>query len=388
MFLFNKFRNGRQENLSGNSLPSVKWKTFLNSNPVFGAESTVVFDKEFNLYFGSHSGNFYSLNKDGEIRWVFTTKTKIYSSPLIVENKVYFVGGDGFVYCLDTEGNIIWLKDITKLPKENKLSKKLNFLLHFPFTYDLKKKKNIVYKSWCSPNHTKGKIFVMGYGVGLYCINLDGTVLWKFDLGFPRYQLSGVAIDENDFIYCSSRRGYAYKFDLSGKLIWKFLIKSFWEPWGNPVVCHLNQNVFFFFSKGEEKGMICCKDYSGNTKWTISMGAIRGSCSVSNDGNFIYCCDFNGFIYKISTQSGQILKNKKINSAQRGLWITPTLDLEGNILLSTKDGPETGRLIKLNENLEIIWEFSNNKILSVPVINENREIFIGSWDGFYYLLKN
>jgi outer membrane protein assembly factor BamB len=92
MFLFDRTRNSRQIYCTGNDIISVNWRTFLNTNPVFGAESTAAIDDNDNIYFGSHSGNFYSLNRYGNIRWVFTTKKKIYSSPVIIGDAVLFAG--------------------------------------------------------------------------------------------------------------------------------------------------------------------------------------------------------------------------------------------------------------------------------------------------------
>jgi len=387
MFLFNKYRNAQQNFESGNKVYSVKWKTFLNTNPLFGAESTAVFDAENNLYFGSHSGNFYSLDKTGKIRWVFTTKTKIYSSPLIIEDSVIFSGGDGYLYSLDLNGNLNWAYDITERKKKNKLSKLITLLTHLPFTYSLNRKRNITYLSWSSPNTTNKKIFITGFGTGLFCFDLNGTVLWKYDLGFPRYQLSGITIDDLNRIYCSSRRGYSYSLSESGQLIWKKKIKLFAEPWGNPVVCQKKEQVFFFFSKHERYGFIHALNFNGETNWMIKLGAIRGSCAVSKCSNFIYCCDLNGYIYKINANTGKIDNKKRLVYVNRGLWTTPTLDANGDILLSTKDSNTKGRIIKLNKDLDVIWEFHTGKALSVPVISQNSDIFFGSWDGYYYAIK-
>jgi len=387
MFLFNKYRNSRQEFSTGSLEPQIKWKRFLNTNPAYGAESTAVMDTEGNLYFGSHSGNFYSLDHNGNNRWTFTTKEKIYSSPLLLEDKVYFAGGDGYFYCLNLEGELQWFKDLSQQKGRWKNSRRLSLITHFPFTYDLQKRRNIIYRSWSSPNYTQGKIYITAYGIGLHCFSPEGKLLWDFDLGFPRYQLSGVAIDENDQIYCASRRGYAFSFSHDGLLNWKRKIKLFWEPWGNPVVCTINKTAFYFFAKGEKKGLLCALDYRGNIKWIKPTGAIRGSCAISRDGAYIYHCDLQGFIHKLNALDGTTLVEKKLTNTSRGLWITPTLDKEGNILLSTKDGKFKGRLIKLSPDLEIIWQFYNNKILSVPIINERGDIFLGSWDGCYYSLK-
>ena len=65
MFLFDKFRSSRQKYSTGNKC-ELRWKTFLPANPPFCAESTAIVDSDGNFYFGSHSGVFYSLNKNGE----------------------------------------------------------------------------------------------------------------------------------------------------------------------------------------------------------------------------------------------------------------------------------------------------------------------------------
>jgi outer membrane protein assembly factor BamB len=387
MFLFDKSRNGRQNNTVFIHTPQVKWKTNLRTNPDYGAESTAVSDSKGNLYFGSHSGNFYSLAKEGNIRWTFSTTTKIYSSPILVDNRIIFAGGDGYLYCLDLSGNLVWMKDLS-IPSDNMFKKKtLNKWLHLPFTYDFHKKRNIDYKCWSSPNWSNGKIYITAYGKGLYCLDIKGNVIWSQDLGFPRYQLSGVAIDQYGNVYCSSRAGKIYCFAESGKLLWEKLIKRNWENWGNPTLCDIKKQVYFFFSKKEKSGLVICTNLNGKILWEKKIESIRGSCCISSDGNEIFCCDLNGFIYRINSNDGSTILKKQITKAQRGLWITPSLDKNENILLSTKDSNTSGRVILMDKNFDFIWEFNCNKVLSIPIINESKELLFGCWDGFYYCLQ-
>ena len=386
MYLFDKSRHGRQNFKISTNKPKLKWKRDLRTNPTYGAESTAVIDDLGNLYFGSHSGNFYSLSKIGEIRWTFSTSTKIYSSPVLIEKLVFFAGGDGILYCLDLEGNLVWKRDLTK-PSEKMFKKKtINKWIHFPFTYDFHKKRNINYKCWSSPNYFEENIYITAYGKGLYCINLRGEVIWSFDLGFPRFQLSGVAIDQEGNVYCSSRSGCIYSFKKNGILNWKILIKKNWENWGNPVFCDIKKFAYFFFSKKEKEGLLVCVDPAGQILWKLELGSIRGSCAISKDGESIFCCDLDGYIYRVSSKNGEIEVKKKITEAQRGLWITPTIDLNSNILLATKDSNTTGRVILMNPDFEFIWEFNTNKVLSIPIISQEGDLFFGSWDGYYYCL--
>ena len=91
MFLYNKERNGRIPNeVAYSKAPELVWKIQFKQYPIRCAESTPVSDADHNIYFGSHDGSFYCLNPDGEIKWQFVTESKIYSSPLIFNNHVYF----------------------------------------------------------------------------------------------------------------------------------------------------------------------------------------------------------------------------------------------------------------------------------------------------------
>ena len=113
MFLFDKHRTSRQPYASGGRIGGIRWKTFLNTYPAYCAESTAALDRDGNFYFGSHSGNFYSLSPEGEIRWTFSTELKIYGSPVVVGDRVFFAGGDGNLYALSIhDGSVVWVKNL------------------------------------------------------------------------------------------------------------------------------------------------------------------------------------------------------------------------------------------------------------------------------------
>ena len=389
MFLFDKYRSGLQSNTTGNKIISVRWKTFLNSNPTFAAESTATTDSEGNFYFGTHSGNFYSLDKFGNIRWSFYTTKKIYSSPVLIKNNVCFMGGDGVCYSLNKiDGKVIWKYDLKKGFWDNNKQRVYNSVLYLPYTFNLKRKLNMDTKSWSSPLRINDLIFVTGYGKGLYAINSNGDVVWSYDLGFPRYQLTGLVADENNNLYCISRSCFATALDLKGNVLWKTKLKMNWHPWGNPSFNINNRNIYFVLSKGEKNGCIIALNNLGKKLWETKLqGAIHGSVTIDKKGGFLYCADFEGYIYKIDAKTGNIVSLKKISTATRALWTTPTIDIENYVYISTKDSFSKGRVIKLDQNLNIIWEFHSNKTLSVPLILENGDVCFGSWDGYYYCLQ-
>lgn len=387
MFLFDQSNNGRQNYNTGNSY-RLLWKTFLNTNPVFGAESSPVFDPNGNLYFGSHSGNFYSLNRDGNIRWTFSTRKKIYSSPVIIDNKLLFCGGDGFLYCLSKNGDLIWHYDITGNSNINMFSRYLKKLIHLPFTFSIIRKKNVDYGSWSSPNYYGNYIYVTGFGKGLFCIDINGNVIWSYDLGYPRDQLSGVTVDvDKGLIFGLSRKGYAYCFTVEGDLVWKKLIKLFYEPWAHPVLYKNKKYIIYITSLSELSGLLTALDYDGKEIWRKKINAARGSCAINDINETGYYSDLDGFIHKIDLNSGKLINKVKLSNAQLALWTTPTLEKNGDILISIKDSSYTGRVVKLNENLSTIWEFTTGKVLSIPVIDSNGKVYFGSWDGYFYCLE-
>ena len=388
MFLFNPYRNARQNFACGDEIVKINWKSDLRTSPIFGAESTAVLDDEGNIYFGSHSGNFYSLTKNGDIRWVFTTKKKIYSSPILVHKRLFFAGGDGVMYSLASDdGKLLWKTELSKSLDLTRRKKILLLIKHLPYTFDVTRRKNITYGSWASPNLIGNKIFVTGFGKGLFCFSLDGDLLWEYDLGFPRFQLSGVVIDSSNRVYCASRKGYIHCFSDDGKLIWKKKIKSKWEPWGNPVYCDKNHVIYCSYSLKERSGFVYKINTDGDIQWKIKIGAIRGSIAIQGDAKILYCGDLDGYLYKIEASTGNILIKEKLTNCPRGLWTTPTLDSEENILISTKDGPTSGRVIKLDQDFNFLWAYETNKVLSVPVVLSNGDVLFGSWDGAYYSIK-
>jgi len=389
MFLFDIYKTSQQKFITGDQLSGERWITHLRTNPNYCAESTAAVDNFENLYFGSHSGNFYCLNSEGKIRWTFSTKKRIYGSPVLFEGSVIFTSGDGFLYCLDKQdGSIIWIKDLKKGYFDSRKLKIAQTFIHLPFTFSFRRRTNLDVKSWSSVSIIENSIIITGFGKGLYSFNYDGTEAWSYDLGFPRYQLSGVVCDDEKMIYCVARNCYIYKFDKLGKVVWKTRIIKGWHSWGNPSYNPNHKHLYCVFSKGENYGRLFALSKNGKLIWQCNLkSTIRGSVAISNDGKSVYCADFKGYIYHIDALTGDIKITRKISNAIRALWTTPTVDLDNNIYISTKDSIDTGRVIKLDRNLKIIWEYKTNKTLCTPLIMSNKDVCFGSWDGNYYRIK-
>jgi outer membrane protein assembly factor BamB len=65
---------------------------------------------ENKLFIGSDDGYLYALDAgNGNLLWKFRTGGRVSSTPAAFENKVAFMSFDGYVYCLDQKsGNEMW----------------------------------------------------------------------------------------------------------------------------------------------------------------------------------------------------------------------------------------------------------------------------------------
>ena len=388
MFLFDKYRSSRQNAATGDNV-DIRWKTFLPANPAFCAESTAIVDKEGNFYFGSHSGNFYSLSPDGVIRWSFYTKAKIYGSPLFSKGNIVFASGDGWLYSLTCDaGKIVWMVDLKKGYFDSFKQKMVQTIIHLPYTLNLGRRMLMDTKCWSSALLVNGRIYITAYGKGFYCLDEDGNVMWSLDLGYPRYQLSGVVTDNDNNLYFASRKGYLFCYTSQGVKNWSRKM-GLYNVWGNPSFDDVNKLLLVPLSKGESKGIIRAYSNKGTMVWEAKLnGAIYGSVAIDANRQFYYCADFKGFIYKIESKTGSIVASRQLSTAIRALWTTPTIDKNGCIYITTKDkGHLRGRIIKLNNHFSRIWEYPIGQALSVPLILKNGDVCAGSWDGYYYCLK-
>ncbi len=111
------------------------------------------------------------------------------------------------------------------------------------------------------------------------CIELQsGRSKWTFDLGKPRYPLSGIALDEGSNIYVAANRHRIYKLSLDGRLIWFILnLKRKVFFLGKSISRCRKPKCFFTGGIGEDQGIILCLGYDGRLKWKRKIqGAIRG----------------------------------------------------------------------------------------------------------------
>ena len=385
-FLFDSQRTGRMPYSKGKrKQPELVWRFVLPSYPPKGPESSPAFDDQGNIYFGCHDGCFYSLDREGRLRWMFKTDAKIYSSPAIFKERVVFCSGDGHCFCFDLKGTVKWVYYAADffVKINNALSRKIALARTWFSTRDAVRQRTWKTKCWTSPNiSSSGVVYITCYGIGLHALRIeDGEPLWLYDLGQPRHHLSGVALNENEDLFVASQQKRLHSVSPAGKRRWSIKVRSGYDAWGNPSVDCENQLVFFPLSCQEKKGCIATYDYNGNPKWICEIiGGLRGSVAIAAQ-DFVLAAGLNGFLYFIDKRKGYVAQSVKLASEERGLWTTPALDKEGNIFITTKDSRQSGSLWCLNCTGQIEWRLEIGKALSTPVIDSQARVFVGSWNG-------
>lgn len=380
MFQFDPQRSGVQNSRIQLGDYRECWSSPIPGVPT-GSETTPLFVKGM-VIVGTHSGLLMALNEnDGTLNWTFETKTKLYGTPVVAEDKIYFISGDGIFFILDLSGNLILSNNLTDIPLrspsfvlrgENIIRKRLGLVT---------KKFSIgSVRNWASLNYFKGKLYAMVAGRGLLCLNLQGHIEWERPLGsVDTFYLCGVAIVHTN-IYAIGSKRRLHCFSHKGQLNWVTRVSRFGDIWSNPSIDIDAESIYLGTDINQSKGRVVCVGFNGRIKWKSSIiQAVRGSI-VKGDHDQLYVCGLAGIIYILNARNGQIIKKIRVSKDSRALWTSPTIDADRNILVSVKINRSEGGIVKLYKG-NLYWLYRGAKILATPSINTEGAIFFGAWDS-------
>jgi len=182
---------------------STIWRVKLPSSPYFS--SPCVYDGK--IYLGligayDYRNMSYSepygvvcLDKNGSMRWFFKTNGSVASSVLVLDNTLYFSCKDGKLYSISTSGKLKWAK-------------------------------NLPSSSVSTPLYFNGRIYV-GYGGigahgGLVCINAStGREIWTKSIG--SVEASPITEKEHVLVITNTNESTLYCLDKDGSVLWKHI---------------------------------------------------------------------------------------------------------------------------------------------------------------------
>ncbi|MFN8674164.1 MAG: PQQ-binding-like beta-propeller repeat protein [Candidatus Sericytochromatia bacterium] len=230
-------------NVSSGIEPKGIWKKTYD----LGREITSSFAFYNDFLYIAADKDVFSLRTDSEmIRWSYTTKEKVNTSPAIINKTLYFGDEKGNLIATDTErsDNIFW---------------------------SYKTGSNIE----SSPYATKDYVSFGTDDGNIYLLSNQGALKWKFKTGAS---IKASPIINSDIVYFGSDDGYFYAIDIpTGKEKWKFKTNGKIRTFSA-----LKDNKIYF---GSEDGYFyCLNSKTGKEEWKFKTnGAVYSSPAISDD---------------------------------------------------------------------------------------------------------
>ena len=286
------------------------------------------------------------------LSWTSETQGIIFSSPVIDENGIVYVGSnDNNLSAFNTDGSIKWT-----------------------FTTG----------NWVDSSPALSKdgstVYVGSWDNYLYAVNTDeGTLNWSFETN--SYITSSPAVDLNGRVYFGSMDSIFYALESNGSLAWEYFV-------GQPVFSSpaIGENGTLYF--GDENGTLHAINLDGTVKWTYEVEdvvdtnkSILSSPSLDTSGN-IYFGSGNGFCYSLSDDGDSAYLNWKYETGDR-VDSSPVLGINDEVFFVSRDGymRSLPTFSATTENLPN-WEvFVGDVFYSTPVVDENGRVYVIGYTG-------
>lgn len=249
------------------------WR-IISEQTSFFHEAAPALDEQGILYLGGQRNLLSCLEPDGSIRWGFETLAPVASSPIIAQDRVYFLGQDGIFYALKREsGEEIWQFHLKQALAG--LQPALN---------------------------ASGEIILGAGDMQIYALNSQGQIEWLYTL--ENNLAHSPVIGPDGSVYLVDNQGKIYCLDLIGKLKWSYLNQS---PVTAPPIIGEDQLLYF----GTAQGLILALNPNGEEIWEYALtGAISGDLLL----------DSQGVLYAQSNSGEQVALQSFSQGLAQGDW--------------------------------------------------------------------
>lgn len=145
---------------------------------------------------GSMNKIIYAIQREsGNVVWMFETGGEVWASASYNGNEIFMGSDDGFVYCLDIDGKLLWKTKLNGKIRSSSPCLPFDEDQLFVGTYNggmfclnqstgvIKWNKQISKPVMASPATTKDRVFAASYK-RIYCSQIkDGSSIWDFETG-------------------------------------------------------------------------------------------------------------------------------------------------------------------------------------------------------------
>ena len=332
------------------------------------------------VYFSSYDGTFYALDAaTGTPKWRFAMDYErrfeiqglhgispkhqtipepwdfFTSSPAVIDDHVYFGGGDGNVYALNAgSGTLLW-KFATG---------------------------NVVHTS---PAVVQNTVYVGSWNSNLYALDaITGKEKWRFEAGrdpeiHNQEGFTSSPAVVNGVVYVGCRDSHVYALDaFTGAKKWDFSTKGAWVS-ATPAVRDRRLYVTTGASDEFPARLVALDTQTGESRFLFDIKT-GGFSSAVVSADMVYVGNTNGRLYAVDSKSGKLVWQFQTENAKKDAF--DVLNQDG----SFKDRLTNFTFYDFQDRYVWMYKrFSVGAIVSSPVLDQGN-IYFGSTDGFVYAL--
>lgn len=269
---------------------------FIFSSPAVGADGTIYFGTDHQLNRNGRAvGEFYALNPNGTLKWIYPVSDAIYSDPAIgSDGTIYFGCMNTNLYALNTNGTLKW-----------------KFLAGEQIYSD-----PVV--------GVDGGIYFGCDNGRLYAVNTNGTLRWSFDTG---HVIAGSpAIGAGGVIYVGSLSSNLFSISPAGATNWAF-------PTGDRVASSPTIGIDGTIYVGCDSGRLFAVNPDGTQKWSVLLASgVQSSPALAQDGTIYIGTDDGDFL--ALDANGLPLWSTNLNGY---IYSSPVIGRDGTVFVGSSD---------------------------------------------------
>jgi len=330
--------------------PEVVWTVATGgpvvSSPAVAADGTVLF--------GSHDGRLYAVGRDGAMKWSYATGDIVFGSPAVAHDGTIYIGSDDdHLYAVTaSSAKPRWIFQIGACPQRIGIGPEAS-------RCDVD----------AGPTVGPDGVVYTG-GDGIYAINPDGTLRWRFATG--GHVASAPAVLSDGTVVAGSQDDLVYGIGPDGAKRWDF--RTGGDVDAAPAV---GDDGTIYVGSDDRKLYALGAD--GSLRWAFTTGGdVRASVAIGN--GMVYVGSFDAQLYAVrldGTLAWTFRSGDRIISSA-------LVDAKGAILFGSQDD----RVYALEPEGRLRWSVElGGDVDSSPILAADGTIFVGSDDRKLYALR-
>jgi len=216
--------------------------------------------------------NLYALDLNGNLKWTFSARQALWSSPIVHEDVVYLSSMDHFLYAINIKsGQLIWEKDmggaIVYSPSFDTNTLFIATLANEVIAVNVadgstKWSNTSEVGLWSQPVYHEDVVYYGDTAGKIFAVNAsDGSVKWDYVMG---EMVSGAAAVIPNGVVFAGENGKLVALDFNGNILWTRSVTG--KLYTGPVL--VDELLVLGISQGEE--VIKSYDFNGNEIWKFT----------------------------------------------------------------------------------------------------------------------